>query len=267
MNQFLLLKSKIKRFLHMFHHSFGWVRCYGSALPPFIFGSIGEDAVIEHHIYYLGLDNKAPGAYLDIGCHHPIALSNTYRFYGRALGYVVDVGNAKAKLWKRIRPKDIFLNTAVVPNDYQGEEVEFVIAGKYGTGMDHVSGYGVEPTKDSSHLLKNQRIIKVSALKARDLGGLVSNDSGWFKAAWRVLSIDIEGADFKILEDINLQLLRPDIVAAEDHVPNEVSQWDRISYYRDNSPLVNLMTNLGYSLQSVVGPTLIFVRIASYKGS
>ena len=56
-------------------------------------------------------------------------------------------------------------------------------------------------------------------------------------------------------------------MAAEDHVPNEVSQWDRISYYRDNSPLVNLMTNLGYSLQSVVGPTLIFVRIASYKGS
>ena len=255
----------MKRFFHMLNHSFGWVRCFGSALPPFIFGSIGEDAVIEHHIYYLGLDNKAPGAYLDIGCHHPISLSNTYRFYGRALGYVVDVGKPKADLWKRIRPNDIFIDSAIVPNDYVGDEVEFAISGKYGTGMDHVSGYGVMPTKDSAHLLKNQRVIRVAAMKASELQRLVLNDVGWFKAAWRVLSIDIEGADLEILKDIGLESLRPDIVAAEDHIPSHVSHWDSIAYYQQQSLLVMLLDDLGYSLQSIVGPTLIFARRQSFK--
>lgn len=256
---------KVKRFLQMFRRSIAWIRCYGSALPPSIFGSIGEDAVIEHHIYYLGLNNKKNGAYLDIGGYHPISLSNTFRFYGRAHGYVVDVGDSKAKLWKRIRPLDNFIQAAVVPNSFQSKEVEFMISGKYGTGLDHVSGYGVQPTKESAFLLNDQKCINVRALKANDLKDIVLSDGTWLSASWRVLSIDIEGADYEILQDIGLDSLRPDVVAAEDHMPQSVSQWDRIDYYNNRSPLVFLMKNKGYSLQSICGPTLIFVRIASFK--
>ena len=254
--------SKVGKFYSLLKKSLTYVRCW-PPIPPNIFGSIGEDIVIEHHLYFLGLDINGKGAYLDIGGYHPLYLSNTFRFYGRATGFVVDIGEAKKNLWRKIRPKDTFIERAVVPNDFKDKKVVFVKNSKYGTGLDHVKGYGFEPTQESSHLTKNSQEIEVDAIKAIKLSEQICKDIKWQKAAYRVLSIDIEGLDFEILRDLNLHELRVDVIAAEDHVPHNISEANRLEWYINNSKIVNLLKSTGYALVSVVGPTLIFVRIKS----
>lgn len=226
-------------------------------LIPSLFGQLGEDAVIDNHLGWLGLAAHAPGMYLDIGAHHPTSGSNTYRFYRRgAQGIAIDIGIRKQELWQRVRPRDRFINAAVVPNAWPGRDVTFQLSGGYGSATDHVSGYGIL-TGCPSHLLN------VPALRAGDLAADLAATPAWMDAPWRVLNLDIEGLDEQVLCDLDLQNLIPDIVVVECFQPADVSVWDKVIWIVEKSSTVKLMTSSGYSLQSVCGPSLVFVRIAS----
>ena len=113
-------------------------------MVPKTFGQLGEDAVIENHLGWLGLPVKHLGIYLDIGAYHPTRGSNTYRFYRRGCrGVVIDVGARKRKIWGLVRPRDIFIEGAVVPDSYKESFVDFAESDNYGAATDHVVGFGV----------------------------------------------------------------------------------------------------------------------------
>jgi hypothetical protein len=216
--------------------------------------------VIDNHLGWLGLSTNLPGIYLDIGAHHPTSGSNTYRFYRRgAFGIVVDIGDRKQQLWRRVRPRDRFLNAAVVPDAWPNPQVIFQLSGGYGSATDHISGYGIV------HRQADTSTVTVPAMRAGDLVAdlLVWNGGAWLAAPWRVLNLDIEGLDDQVLHDLQLQSLRPDVVAVESFLPVNVSDWQKISWIVNGSPVVAAMNAWGYSLQSICGPTLVFVRIDS----
>ena len=63
---------------------------------PKTFGQLGEDAVIENHLAWLGLDVKKKGSYIDIGAFHPTRGSNSFKFYKKGCsGYAIDIGEKK----------------------------------------------------------------------------------------------------------------------------------------------------------------------------
>ena len=224
------------------------------------FGQLGEDAVIRNHIEWLGLNIEEKGAYLDIGCHHPWIGSNTFKFYKNVqCGYVVDVGNEKQRLWKRFRPNDYFINTAVVPNNYSKEFVIFNLGSKYGKPTDHIEGQGIV-SNDSSNFK-----INAKATKAKDICSIVLSNPKWEEAKWRILDIDVEGLDYEILTSLDLKQLKPDIVAIESFPPLKLDYQLKIDYYLRDDLIVKHLKTLGYSLQSICGPTLIFIRIKSKK--
>lgn len=221
------------------------------------FGQLGEDAVIDNHLGWLGLKTKLPGAYLDIGAYHPTNGSNSYRFYRTgSSGIVVDIGARKRRIWKIVRPRDRFIDAAVMPDTWESEYVTFNTADGYGNAMDHVDGFGINNRKGG-------RQIKARAITAELLSQIVLEDSYWFNASWRFINIDIEGLDDRFLKDLKLEVLVPDVVAVEKFIPDFISDWDKITYLANDCDLVKSMTERGYSLQSVCGPTLIFVRVAS----
>ena len=231
-------------------------------LVPTSFGQLGEDAVIDNHLGWLGLSANLPGIYLDIGAHHPTRGSNTYRFYRRgAHGIAVDIGDRKEQLWRRVRPRDRFVNAAVVPDFWPDSQVTFELSGGYGSATDHVSGYGIV------HGQGDASTVSVSALRACELvADLLARRGGvapWFAAPWRLLNLDIEGLDGQVLHDLQLQSLCPDVVAVESFLPAHVSNWNKLSWIVQESPVVAAMNEWGYSLQSICGPTLVFVRIES----
>lgn len=233
-------------------------RAWIDRLIPMSFGQLGEDAVIDNHLCWLGLAPHKAGFYLDIGAHHPTSGSNTWRFYRRgAQGIAIDIGKRKQRLWRQVRPRDTFFNAAVVPDSWPESSVTFLLSGDYGSATDSVVGFGFLLNQADVHT------VSAPALKAGDLVNQVLSLDAWWSAPWRVLNIDIEGLDEQVLHDLQLPSLKPDVVAVECFLPADVSCWEKISWIVQDSSLVASMSHWGYSLQSICGPTLVFVRISS----
>jgi FkbM family methyltransferase len=70
----------------------------------------GEDLVLAR----LFGARKNPGFYVDIGAHHPVRYSNSYYFYRRGWrGISVDAMPGTARLFRRMRPRDIVVECGV----------------------------------------------------------------------------------------------------------------------------------------------------------
>lgn len=228
-------------------------------LYPRTFGQLGEDAVIANHLGWLGLPVHENGVYLDIGAYHPTRGSNSYRFYKQgSRGYAIDVGKRKQRIWSLFRPRDTFINAAVVPNSSLQEYANFYMANAYGEVCDHISGSGIH-----NRVEPHRNWAKVKTISAKALGELIDKDKSWFEAPWRFISIDIEGLDEDFISDLDLIKLAPDIIAVEHFPPKHISAWEKIPYLANSCELNKKLEGRGFILQSVCGPTLIFVRAAS----
>lgn len=209
--------------------------------------------VINNHLGWLGLNTRQPGSYIDIGAFHPIKISNTFKFYqSGSSGFAIDIGAEKESLWRRFRPRDQFLNKALVPNSYEGDSIRFSMSGSYGECTDHVVGSGI--IQDPSSIT-----ICVDVIKPAELQKLVLDSSVWKNAAWKFINIDIEGLDYEVASGLDLEILAPDVVVIEEFKPKDVKTQDKISWYLDESQTVRMLRDRGFSLMSIVGPTLIFV--------
>ena len=223
-------------------------------LIPNVFGQLGEDAVIHNHIDWVGLSANDVGSYIDIGCFHPTRGSNTFKFYRKgSSGLVIDIGKKKKKLWSLVRPRDLFINAAVVPLCFKDERISFKQQQGYGAGTDHVLNEGVTDIDDKV-------CIEVDVINPKQITDLCLKNTDWLSASWRLINIDIEGMDEKVLLDFDLGLLKPDVIAIESFLPKSEIYLDKIKYH-SKSNLTENLAQKGYTLQSICGPTLIFTRI------
>ena len=73
------------------------------------FSQEGEDLIVERFF-----EHKKAGFYVDIGAHHPMRFSNTYRLYRRGwTGLNVDANPGSMLIFGRMRPRDINVEAAV----------------------------------------------------------------------------------------------------------------------------------------------------------
>jgi len=69
------------------------------------YSQCGEDRILRHIFSVFGIEKPT---YLDIGAHHPVALSNTYLFYQKgATGVLVEPNPARYRELVRARPRDV----------------------------------------------------------------------------------------------------------------------------------------------------------------
>ncbi|MGY8792646.1 MAG: hypothetical protein ACKVJ9_08280 [Cytophagales bacterium] len=206
------------------------------------FSQLGEDLVIKNQLQWAGYSSKEKGAYVDIGCYHPLDGSNTYIFYRKgSSGIVVDIGKSKKLLFNIFRRRDKFINSAVVPDSMANDSFKFVTTG-YGSKTDQVE---VSEGYDPEHSVN---VIGISAL-------LESGKRYLFKS-WSILSIDAEGMDQSIVESINFDDYPFTIVAFENFFDDPC---EKIKSAIGNSTHVYL-TSYGYILQSICGPTYIYIK-------
>ena len=68
---------------------------------------------------------KLNNTYIDIGGFDPIKFSNTYKLYQKNWsGLIIEPNKDKAKNWKKIRPRDHIVNSAVVEKNYKEKKAE-----------------------------------------------------------------------------------------------------------------------------------------------
>lgn len=198
----------------------------------------GEDLALKR---MFGNIHAAPGFYIDVGCHHPFRFSNSYLFYCAGWrGICIDPLPGCAELFRRWRPRDIFIGSAV--------------SDAPGVRNYHMFDEAAVNTLDEENAARQagrSRYAATGVLKVQS-DTLAALTRGLLPEGARVdfLSIDVEGLDLQVLRSNDWNLVRPRVVVVEclGGVIEDVVR----------SPVNKFLADLGYRISAVTGNSYLF---------
>ncbi len=201
------------------------------------FSENGEDLAI--HRFF---PNIKTGFYVDVGAFHPIKKSNTYRFYKMGWhGINIEANSDHIELFKLLRKRDLNLNIAVSDKKETLTYYKFNTQAVNTFNKEHADYWS---EKEGSKLLETIEVETLTLKQVLDKY-LPANQKIHF------MSIDVEGMDIKVLKSNDWNKYRPIMVLAEDN--------DHDLYSFSESDIYSFLTDLGYSLWCITGPTMIFI--------
>lgn len=211
----------------------------GSSLAGSGYSEEEEDIYINQIIFALGLDYEDIH-YIDVGIENPVFCDNTYSLYRRgATGLLVEADPNPISFIKAMRPSDKVINKAVY--EKSGEKKDFYICRDIpalsSLDSSHADAWG--EAKESE-----REKITVETICMNDLFESLGEDCD-------VLSIDIEGYDYKALQSIDFERYRPKIIIVE--------MLDSIRCRSDNEKILNLMKENNYIFFTKTRPNGIFI--------
>ena len=188
------IEKKIKDFLiklYPLNKIYFFLKIFKKSKKRYYYADNGEDVIIQ------GLFNhKKNGFYVDVGCYHPIRASLTHLLYKKGWkGVNIDISEDTINLFKIARPNDININIGIA--DKEGEDFYYQ--------SSHIN------QANSFKFYKNIKKVKI---QITTLDKIVKN-LGIEKIDF--LNIDVEYRDFKALQGLNLNTVRPTLIAIEDN--------------------------------------------------
>jgi FkbM family methyltransferase len=193
---------------------------------------IGENGVRGHR-----------GFYVDVGAHHPTFHSNTFAFYQRGWsGIVVEPARGAERLFRRARPRDIFLPYAVSP---QSGPVDFF---EFDQPLINTASASLAAERAS---LKGRALLSTRRVDGRTLGEILEAHAPEDRRI-DLLTIDIEGLDLDVLASLDPARWRPTVIVAEDESMGAVASIDETGLGR-------LLASRGYRCISRLVLSAIFV--------
>lgn len=199
------------------------------------FAQDGEDLLIDRIF-----SDVNDGFYVDVGAHHPIRFSNTYRFYKKGWsGINIDPCPGTQQLFDFVRPRDINIEVGVATEPGSLTYYMFNEPALNGFSSD------LSETRNTGrYKIENTKIIKVlplrEILKEHVPPGKKIN----------FMSVDVEGLDLEVLRSNDWTLYRPQVVVAEilESSLENLSQ----------SELYQFLTSLGYTAHAKTTNTVLF---------
>ena len=229
----IFLKSKISYRIYLYYNLY--IRHKGF-LQRKRYSQWGEDEFIDQYF-----KNKEKGIYLDIGCFNPFMYSNTCLLYNKGWsGINIDINPTSIDLFNIARPKDFNICTTI-----NNEEKLFEVYLD-----DPFSPLNTLDKKFNENLDKsfstNEKILSV---KSKSIDEVI-NLSG-IKKDIDFINIDVEGSDYKILTQININKLKPKLISIETHNTQglESENFQQIHDY---------LSKYKFSIYKRVGPTTLF---------
>lgn len=173
------------------------------------------------------INNRTPGAYVDVGSWHPVKYSNTYYFYLRGWkGICIDPNPELKELYTKLRPKDTFINAGV---GNSGQTLEYFMFEE--SSMNTFSSEFVKKHQAESKIIKKFDIPLYSLKELLD-ANLDKNDRLDF------FDIDVEGFDLEVLKTNDWTIYRPKVVVIESDISlqedltSEIVQYLELQNYR-----------------------------------
>jgi FkbM family methyltransferase len=201
-----------------------WRLLFPDAVPSF--AQEGEDRVLARL-----LADAAPGFYVDIGAHHPTRFSNTAALYLAGWhGLAVDPRPGLVELFRRRRPRDTAIELCIASTT--GELEYFIFDDQALNTFSRERAEMLERT--TRYRIRGRRTIPCVTL-AQLLGEYVSPGQ-----SIDVLSVDVEGLDYNVLDSNDWSRFRPGLVIAEDL---EIVSLDHL----EASRIARLMRGHGYT--------------------
>ena len=209
----------------------------------FDFSQFGEEKVLFNIFQRISSKKKLNNTYIDIGGFDPIKFSNTYKLYQKNWsGLVIEPNKDKTKNWKKIRPRDHVISSAVVEKSYE-KKVLKIFFDKKNSAMS--TAYPHSNVDKLSH-------YDASVIKFNEIISICKNKYG----NPSFLNIDIEGNEEKILMELkDLNFIIP-IICAEIFLDEKKMKYSVFNY--KDLPAIISLEQIGYYLISINGPSLIF---------
>ena len=189
---------------------------------------------IKKKSYAMGLEdievinyfkNKENGFYVDVGCYHPIHRNNTHLLHKKGWnGINIDVSKFSVDLFNYLRPNDLNYNFAVSNKNK-------IVKLYFQKELSQLSTIEYEQAKKFL-----QGKIKEKEIQALTLDEILSRDK-YINKKIDFLNIDVEGADFKVLEGLSFEKYTPELICIEIH-DKEIK----------NSKVYKLLINNNYKL-------------------
>jgi FkbM family methyltransferase len=221
------------------------LRSFVSTAKHTSYAQCGEDLIVQFILQGLRI---ARPTYLDLGAHHPVKLSNTYLFYRQGgTGVCVEPDPTLFKLLKRKRPRDTCLNVGVG-----------LIAG---TANFHVMTSKTLSTfsKEEAERYQSyggQNIEAIVSVPIIPINQLIRK---YFQTPPHFMSIDIEGLDLEVLQQLDFNTIRPTVLCVETLTYTE----DRTEHKR--TELIDFVCSNNYLLYADTYINSIFVERSAWK--
>ncbi len=169
--------------------------------------------------------DKKNGFYVDVGCYHPIHRNNTYLLHKQNWsGINIDTSQFSIDLFSYMRPKDLNYSCAI---SNKNESIKLFY-------QKEISQLSTTESVQAKTVFQGN--IKEKEIQAFTLDEILNRDK-YKDTKIDFLDIDVEGADFKVLEGLSFEKFKPKLICVEIH-DKEVKQ----------SKIYNFLTNKNYEL-------------------
>lgn len=151
-------------------------------------------------------EGQKNGFYVDVGAHHPLRFSNTYRFYKQGWhGINIDAMPNSMKLFNRVRPRDINLET---PIGQDNQTLQYYIFNERA-----LNTFKSDIAKKILQI-PHYELIETKTLKIRSLKNVLDQ---FLPPLQKIdfMSIDVEGLDLEVLQSNDWTRYRPKILLVE----------------------------------------------------
>ena len=158
----------------------------------------GEDLILSKIF-----ENEDKGVYLDVGCYHPIEISNTALLYDKGWnGINIDISEHSIKLFNFLKPDDVNLNLAV--SNINGTVDMF-----YQKKMSKISTI----SKTQSKRIFQGKVTK-KKISSKTLTKII-DETIYKEKQIHFLNIDAEGHDLEVLKSLNFKKYSPNAICIE----------------------------------------------------
>ena len=209
------------------------------------YAQTGEDRIIWNTLSSMKKGSEV--FYVDIGAHHPVNISNTYLFYrlgGR--GITVEPNADMAARHRRVRPRDTLIQAAVTAEPQDCLRFFHFDA----SSMSTADAEQAERLQAEGKF----KLIRTEEVPAVNLDSIAEQLAG---KSVDLLSIDIEGEQFSIVEGLIRRGVSPLFICCE------TIDYDGSENVRKDTDVIAAIKSLGYDVFADTLINTIFAR----KGS
>ena len=209
------------------------------------FAQSGEDMIISYVLNFLQKPISEV-TYLDLGANHAKELSNTYHFYQMgAKGVLLEANPELIHELEQVRPRDIVLNRAVSLSQEE-QEVSFYVLN--GDGLSTIDYQEAQQACAQNPDLKITATYQIKTIQVQEIL------ETYFPQELTILSIDLEGIEEKILEQIDFEKFKPWIIVLENIPYRPTLSIDEREYKG-----CSFLEKYGYTEYAFTGINSIFV--------
>ena len=166
--------------------------------------------------------DKKSGFYVDVGCYHPIHRNNTYLLHKQNWrGINIDVSQFSVELFDHLRPDDLNYNCAV---SNKNETVKLFF-------QKELSQLSTTENDQAKKVFQGN--IKEKEIQAFTLDEILNRDK-YRNVKIDFLNIDVEGADFKVLDGLSFQKFNPELICVEIH-DKEIKESKTYNFLKDKN--------------------------------